>query len=100
MERLASVVQEAVAMLTTEPRSGRCHIADVELASLVVAGRVRIIRGTEGKFLIEGTLPEIGPFAIGQGRFPWMLVGGKTLLAGTQNPVANHDVLVTSSRGT
>ena len=52
-----------------------------------------MIRGTEGKFLLEGTLPEIGPFAIGQGRFPWMLVGGKTLLAGTKNPVAKHDVL-------
>ena len=30
VERLASVVQEAVAMLTTEPQPGHCDIADVE----------------------------------------------------------------------
>ncbi len=58
-----------------------------------IKSNVRLIRGTRGKFLFQGNLPEVGQFAIGQGRFPWMLADTRTVLAGTNNPVKDHDLL-------
>lgn len=100
LQKVVTVLQQAVTMLTTEPQQGRCHYLDLQLdvATPVVRGQpitsnVRLIRGTRGKFLVQGNLPEIGQFAVGQGRFPWMLVDAKTVVAGTKNPVEDHDVL-------
>ena len=98
LQRVVTLLQQAVTMLATEPEPGRCHYVDFDLElSRRSFGRrsqqVRLIRGTQGKFLLQGKLPEVGEFAIGQGRFPWMLAGDETVLAGTKNPVENHDVL-------
>jgi dienelactone hydrolase len=100
VERLVTLLQEAVAMLATEPQPGRCHYLDLELELSLpaahgqpITSNVRLIRGTRGQFLFQGKLPEVGEFALGQGRFPWMLADANTVLAGTKNPVENHDVL-------
>ncbi len=46
-----------------------------------------------GRFALRCRLPEIGQLSLGQGRLPWMVAGGKTLLAGTKNPVENANAL-------
>ncbi len=60
-------------------------------------GRLRYVRGPQGKFLLQGKLPEVGEVAMGQGRFPWLLAGGKTVLAGTKNPAARTAIRCDSS---
>jgi isopenicillin-N N-acyltransferase like protein len=92
LQRVVAILQQAVNILATEPEAGRCHSADLQLSSFV-SGRVRLVRGTQGKFLLQCKLPQIGEVALGQGRFPWMQAGNATVLVGTKNPVANHDVL-------
>jgi isopenicillin-N N-acyltransferase like protein len=100
LERVVTLLQQAVTILATEPEPGRCHYLDFELDLALPVARgqpitsnLRLIRGTQGKFLFQGKLPEVGQFALGQGRFPWMLADAKTVLAGTKNPVKDHDVL-------
>ena len=92
LQRIVAILQQAVVILTTEPDVGRCHSADLELTSFV-SGRVRLVRGSQGKFLLQCKLPQVGEVALGQGRFPWMLAGDATLVVGTKNPVVNHNVL-------
>ena len=66
--RFASLLQQAVAILGTEPEPGRCHCADLEVSvadadGQPITARLRFIRGTHGKFLLQGKLPEIGEFS-------------------------------------
>ncbi len=101
--RLASLLQQAVEILSTEPREGHCHYAALEPwwlkpgAGPVQPGqqpsmKIRLVRGTSGKFLLSCKIPEIGDVAVGQGQFPWLLAGGK-LFAGTKNPGQSRDPL-------
>ena len=46
----------------------------------------------QGRFSLRCQVPEIGEVALGQGRFPWMVAGGKTVLAGTENPAAERAI--------
>jgi isopenicillin-N N-acyltransferase like protein len=92
LHRVVAILGQAVAMLTHEPEPGCCHSADLELASFV-SGRVRFVRGTQGKFLLQCELPKVGKVSLGQGRFPWLLAGDTTVLAGTKDPVINRDLL-------
>ena len=98
LQRLVTVLQQAIAMLTTEPDKGRCHFADLEVSATgntgrPIEGHARLVRGQQGRFSLWCRLPEIGEVALGQGRFPWMVAGGKTVVAGTENPVPNNDPL-------
>lgn len=92
LQRFVALVQQVVTILASEPEIGRCHSADLELSSFV-SGRVRLVRGAQGKFLLQCKLPEIGDVSLGQGRFPWMLTGKNMLVAGTKNPVQKQNVL-------
>jgi isopenicillin-N N-acyltransferase like protein len=91
LQQLVNLLEQAASILNTEPDPGRCHSVDIELASFV-SGRVRLVRGFQGKFLLQCKLPDVGDVALGQGRFPWMLADENTVIAGTQNPVSLHDV--------
>lgn len=93
--RLVEVAGQAIAMLTAEPDEGRCHSADVELSAAMMptSFHVRFVRGSRGRFAIHGRLPEIGDLWAGQGRSPWLCVGGKTILVGSQRPVENGNLL-------
>ena len=76
-------------MLVAEPEQGRCHFADLEVAVQGTGSRpidvhARLIRGERGKFALQCRVPEIGEVALGQGRVPWMVAGGKTVLVGTK----------------
>ncbi|MGO8751330.1 MAG: alpha/beta hydrolase family protein [Thermoguttaceae bacterium] len=90
---LLAIAQEGIGMLRTEPAAGHCHLADVEIAATPrgaqpITGRVRLIRGTEGKFHLECRAPVIGEVAIGQGAYPWMRSTEKVLFQGTKNAPA------------
>ncbi len=106
VQRLATLLQQAIAMLAAEPDKGRCHFADLELSASDKGGRpiearVRLVRGEQGKFSLRCQLPEIGEVALGQGRFPWMLAGGKTVLVGSEEPRRQTPIrCASSSRGT
>ena len=98
LQRLVSLVQQGAAMLADEPGQGRCHF--VELQTSVVGkdrkpteGRIRLVRGAGGRFALQCKLPQIGEVSLGQGAFPWMVAGGKTVLAGTKNAAANANPL-------
>lgn len=98
LQRLVAALQQAIAMLGTEPDPGRCHFADLELsvsgnAARPIEAQARLARGRQGRFLLRCQLPEIGEVALGQGRFPWLLAGGKALFVGAENPRPNADPL-------
>ncbi len=98
VERLASLVEQVVAMLTVEPDRGRCHFVDLELSAAgdngkAIASHVRFVRGAAGRFSLRCQLPVVGEVVLGQNRYPWMVAGGKTLLTGTKNPVASDNVM-------
>ena len=98
LQRLVSVLQQAITILVSEPAPGQCHFVDLDLSAFAATGRptvahVRLVRGAQGRFALRGRLPELGEVALGQGRFPWLVAGGKTLVAGTKHPVANMNAL-------
>ena len=96
LAQFTTLLEQAMAILSTEPAEGRCHVAALELSLAgrhLIEARLRFVRGPKGKFLLQGKLPEVGEVAMGQGRFPWLLAGGKTVLAGTKNPSDDHDPL-------
>jgi isopenicillin-N N-acyltransferase like protein len=96
LQRFAAVLQQGLAILTTEPQDGRCHYAALELTlegRRPIEARLRYVRGTHGKFLLQGKLPEVGEVAMGQGRFPWLAAGAKKVVAGTKDPAENRDPL-------
>jgi dienelactone hydrolase len=98
LQRLVAVLQQAITILVSEPAPGQCHFVDLNLSAFAATGRpfvahLRLVRGAQGRFALRGRLPELGDVVLGQGRFPWLVAGGKTLVAGTKNPVANTNAL-------
>jgi dienelactone hydrolase len=98
LQQLVSVLQQAIAILAAEPAPGRCHFVDLDLSAFAAKGRpftthVRLVRGAAGRFSLQARLPELGEVALGQGRYPWLVAGGKTLLAGAKHPVKNANAL-------
>jgi len=94
LQRLVSVLQQAITILVAEPASGHCHFVDLDLSAFGATGRpfaahVRLVRGAQQRFSLQARLPELGEVALGQGRYPWLVAGGKTLLAATKHPVKN-----------
>ena len=91
LERLVAFVRQTLALLIEEPEPGCCHYADLE-GSVVLPGkkpidvRARLVRGQNERFSLHCTIPGIGELAMGQGEFPWLVAGGKVVLAGTKNP--------------
>ena len=63
LERLVTVLQDAMTILAAEPKLGRCHYLDLQLElPLAVAhgrpvtGSVRLIRGTAGEIRLPGQI--------------------------------------------
>ncbi len=87
-QQLGTLIQQAVEILVAEPAPGRCYVADLEsTVAYFLSGKLRIVRGTEGKFSLYVSLPKLGEISMGQGRYPWMIVGQKDkkmLLVGTK----------------
>jgi len=99
LRQVVALAQQAVAMLATEPEAGRCHFVEIEVAAAERDDkssefRLRLVRGTAGKFALRAKLPIVGEVALGQGQFPWMVAGGgKMVLAGVKNPAPNANPL-------
>lgn len=98
LQQLVALVEQVVNMVAKEPDGGRCHLIDVELSagngdSQAIASHVRVVRGAKGRFALRCEIPVIGEVAFGQNDVPWMLAGGKTVIVGTKNPVANNHAL-------
>lgn len=97
-QRLVALVDQIVTMLSVEPGSDCCHSVDVEVSAgngsgKAISSHVRLARGDKGQFALRCELPGIGEVALGQNEFPWMLAGGKTVIVGTKNPVADQHAL-------
>lgn len=97
-QRLVSLIDQIVTMLSVEPAADHCHYVDVELSigdgnDKPIASHVRLVRGEKARFSLHCQAPVIGEIAFGQNDFPWMLAGGKTVIVGTKNPVAGNHAL-------
>lgn len=88
LQTVVSVVQQAVAFLSSEPVAGRCHFIDVDVTVIprgdkAYEGHLLLIHGNQHRFKLQCTLPMVGEVAIGQGGFPWMASTQETLFQGT-----------------
>jgi len=82
-----ALLQQGVEFFSVEPAVGRCHLLDAEVSAVgksgeKVEGRLRLLRGPQGKFQIHCKIPKLGEAALGQGAFPWMASGEKVVFAG------------------
>jgi dienelactone hydrolase len=98
MQRLVSLVNQIVTMLSVEPGADRCHLVDLDFTAKqgngpTIASHVRFVRGAKGRFSLQCDLPVIGQVALGQNEHPWMLASGKKVLVGSKNPVAGRTAL-------
>ena len=96
LEVVVSLIQQVSAFFVSEPGEGRCHFVDFTLTATpegndAVEAWMRLIRGRDGRFKIEGNLPMVGEVALGQSDFPWMISGGKMLFRGTGDPGGELD---------
>jgi dienelactone hydrolase len=85
--RLAELLAEAGSLFVQDPAEGHCHLADVEAQVTDKNGkrhdgRIRWIRGSQGRFRLEVNLPLLGEAMLGQGDFPWM-ANGQAVFCGT-----------------
>jgi len=87
---LSTILQQASAMIATEPQVGRGHL--VELAGWAkprnastrekIDFRIRFARGNGGQFRLEAQLPAVGSVAIGQSQSPWLVAANGTVFCG------------------
>jgi hypothetical protein len=62
-------------------------LIDVDVSVVIhdgksLAGHVRFLRGSGQRFRLEVKTDKFGETAFGQGTFPWMIAGGRTLFKG------------------
>jgi len=87
VEILASLLHQASTILIAEPDEGRCHFADLAVSvepegEKTIEARLKLIRGSKGRFRIECDLPWTGDVALGQGAWPWMCSGSTRVFRG------------------
>lgn len=97
-QRAAAFLQQALAMVTTEPEPGRCHLAELRFAvgakdQKSVETRLKYVRGSAGRFALKCKVPVLGDVSIGQGQSPWMVTGGRSVLVGAKNPTEQRNPL-------
>jgi dienelactone hydrolase len=103
--RLAGLLRQLGMLLSDEPQAGRCHCLELEFTTTLpdqkpISGRFRYARGCNHQFVWASKLPILGETGLGQGRFPWVLSGEKTVLEGTLHPEAElQDPLALADRG-
>ena len=91
LEITAALVQEISTLVVSEPQEGRCHFVDFTLTATPkgqspLKARLTFIRGCQGRFKLECDLPVVGEAALGQGSYPWMVSGGKTVFKAPGDP--------------
>jgi len=102
LQIVVSLLQQASAFFVAEPGEGRCHFVDFSVTVTpegddTLEAWMRVIRGHDGRFKLEGNLPMVGNVAIGQRDFPWMVsgqgaTGARMLFRGTGGPGGDsHD---------
>ena len=70
-----------------QPAAGTAHMAGVE-ADVDAGGKTYhaafdYMRGDQGCFKLAGDFPVVGKAGLGQGEYPWLIGGGKTVFCGT-----------------
>jgi len=93
LQIVAKLIEQLAALLVSEPGEGRCHFADFNLTvtptgAETIHGRVRYIRGRQGKFKLECQLLTVGDAAMGQSSYPWIASGGRVVFKGVGGPAA------------
>ncbi len=102
--KVVRLLQQAGAMLVSEPKPGRCHFVDLEGSATLddgkrVEAKFRFVRGDKHRFSIYCKLPEVGEVALGQGAYPWMAAGDKVVFQGTLDDGAEPAHPLTFSDG-
>jgi len=97
LEVVVSLIQQVSAFFVTEPGEGRCHFVDFSVTVTpegddTLEAWVRLIRGRDGRFKLEGNLPMVGDVALGQSDFPWMLSGRNRAVRGSPDPAHDGEV--------
>ena len=74
-----------------QPAAGTAHMAGVD-AEVNVDGKAYhatfdAVRGDQGRFRLAGEFPMVGKAGLGQGEYPWLIGGGKTVFCGTADSV-------------
>lgn len=91
------VLQQCGDLLVTDPKSGRCHLADIQVTITVkkgkkIEGRLRLVRGPKPKFSVQCQAPGLGQVSLGYGAYPWMASVQGTVFKGSGSGVSpNQD---------
>lgn len=84
---LGKLLASIAAMLGEEPQEGRAHMcgfsAGVKLDGNSYEGKLALLRGTDGKFKIDGDFPVVGKAGVGCGSYPWIAGASNVVFCGT-----------------
>lgn len=74
-----------------QPAAGTAHMAGVD-AEVNADGKTyraafEAVCGEQGRFRLAGEFPVVGKAGFGQGEYPWLIGGGKTVFCGTAHSV-------------
>ncbi len=86
-ELLGLFLSGIATMAGGQPATNTAHMVGVD-AEVVVDGQPQhvafdYVRGTQSRFKLTGEFPVVGKAGLGQGEYPWLIGGGKTVFCGT-----------------
>ena len=89
LARVAGLVQQLGDMLAVEPKAGLCHFADLTVSVILKngkthSGRIRYLRGSGSRFVLDVSVPGVTDATLGQGTHPWLAAPGKRVFHGTE----------------
>ncbi|MDD2598143.1 MAG: alpha/beta hydrolase family protein, partial [Kiritimatiellae bacterium] len=88
VELVGSLLKDLAALLAASPKEGCAHM--IALQSEITADgkpfkvNFELALGTEGRFKLAGTFPEVGHAGLGRGEFPWIIGGQSRVFCGTR----------------
>ncbi len=103
MQRVVGFVRQLSVLLTSPPKAGKCHFADLDISVSITGGetfksRLRYIRGSDYQFRLEARVPHVGDVALGQCNYPWIASTKEMVFVGVKdhdnrpsNPLATVD---------
>jgi hypothetical protein len=92
---LAAILQDVVTVLGGPVDKGHCHVLDADITmkgrgAAAFNGRVRFMRGSDGRFVLDCPVPEVGWVLAGQGDTAWLSGGKGTVFVGVEDAVAGR----------
>ncbi|NUQ62681.1 MAG: alpha/beta hydrolase [Pirellulales bacterium] len=86
LEIVVGLLKQVNTLAAIEPKPEHCHFVDLEVTAgqngKTLDAKVRLIRGSGNRFMLQATLPEVGEIGMGHGDDPW-LASKKAVFVGT-----------------